>query len=162
MTKFLFKILLAMRWLMLIFCFGLAFALSAFAVLFGLKLWKFFVAIPTIDEFEAVLKILGLIDYTLIAGLVVMVMLSTFSSFIENQDQVGNASWLSSMSFGVLKIKLASTIVAIGAITLLEDLFSVGNLNWSGVVPGIAIEFVLMLVLLVFVAADRYGNKPTH
>ena len=82
------------------------------------------------------------------------------SFFIENQDDAAGASWLSSISFGSLKIKLASTIAAIGAITLLEDLFDAGPLNITNVSIGLAIELVLLAVLLVFAVIDRLGK--TH
>jgi len=162
MAKALFQILFAFRWIMLVFCFGLALALCGFAAVFCLKLWKFAAALPTLDEFDAVLKILGLIDHALVAGLIVMVMLSTFSSFVENQDDAAGASWLSSISFGNLKIKLISTIAAIGAITLLENLFSESALNSSNVMLGLAIEVVLMLVLLSFAVTDWLGSKGVH
>ena len=111
------------------------------------------------DEIDAVLKILGLVDYALVAGLIVMVMLSTFSSFIENQDDASGASWLSSISFGALKIKLASTIAAIGAITLLEGLFETAAMNVMNVVLGLATELVLLLVVVAFAMVDRMAVK---
>ena len=160
MSRSLFQILSAFRWVMLVFCFGLAACLCGFAWVFLLKAWAFLAAIPGISEIDAVLKMLGLVDYALVAGLIVMVMLSTFSSFIENQDDAAGASWLSSISFGSLKIKLASTIAAIGAITLLEDLFDAGPLNITNVSIGLAIELVLLAVLLVFAVIDRLGK--TH
>lgn len=162
MAQSLFKILLGFRWIMLVFSFGLALALCGLVAVFALKLWKFFLALPAIDEFDAVLKVLGLIDFALIAGLTVMVMLSTFSSFIENQDDADGASWLSSISFGTLKVKLASTITAIGAITLLENLFAEGSLNANNVLLSLAVEVVLLLVLICFAYIDWLGNKRAH
>lgn len=159
MANKLFKILSVFRWLMLVFCFGLAAALCAFAAVFALKVWKFLSGVPAMDEIDAVLKILGLVDYALVAGLIVMVMLSTFSSFIENQDDASGASWLSSISFGALKIKLASTIAAIGAITLLEGLFETAAMNVMNVVLGLATELVLLLVVVAFAMVDRMAVK---
>ena len=162
MTNSIFKVLSAFRWLMLVFCFGLATSLCGFSAVFVVKVWKFVSVVSTIDEIDAVLKLLGLIDYALVAGLIVMVMLSTFSSFIENQDDAAGASWLSSISFGALKIKLASTIAAIGAITLLEGLFETAPLNVTNVALGLATEIVILLVLLVFAYVDNMGSKHAH
>ncbi len=160
MSRNLFQILSLFRWVMLVFCFGLAICLCGFAWVFVLKVWKFLIAIPDLTEIQAVLKMLGLIDYALVAGLIVMVMLSSFSSFIENQDDAAGASWLSSISFGSLKIKLASTIAAIGAITLLEDLFEEGTLNLTNASIGLVTEVVLLAVLVVFAFTDRL-SKPS-
>ncbi len=162
MTRHLFQILSGFRWLMLVFCFGLAVSLLGFAGVFALKVWKFLLEVPTIGEIDVVLKLLGLIDYALLAGLIVMVMLSTFSSFIENQDDSANVSWLSSMSFGALKLKLASTIAAIGAISLLEDLFQEAPLNLANTAMSLAIEIVFLLVIITFAAVDYFGNKRPH
>lgn len=162
MTANVFKVLAAFRWLMLVFCFGLAISLGGFSIVFVLKVWKFIVAVSTIDDIDAVLKLLSLVDYALVAGLIVMVMLSTFSSFIENQDDAGGASWLSSISFGALKIKLASTVAAIGAITLLEGLFETVTMNVPNVVLGLATEIVILLVLVAFAYVDHLGSSRAH
>ncbi len=162
MTRHLFQILSGFRWLMLVFCFGLAVSLLGFAGVFALKVWKFLLEVPTVGEIDVVLKLLGLIDYALLAGLIVMVMLSTFSSFIENQDDSVSASWLSSISFGALKLKLASTIAAIGAISLLEDFFQEAPLSWANAGMGLAIEIVFLLVILTFALVDYLANKAPH
>ncbi|MDE2384185.1 MAG: YqhA family protein [Alphaproteobacteria bacterium] len=162
-AKTLFQFLSFFRWLMLVFCFGLALALSAFAYEFALKLWKFALAIPSMDDVDAVLGLLGLVDHALVAGLVVMVMLSTFSSFIENQDdEQGQVSWLSSISFGALKTKLAATITAIGAITLLEHLFQDSALNPVNVGLELAVELVLLLVFVAFAVLDGLASRRPH
>ena len=162
MTRYLFQVLLAFRWLMLVFCLGLAVSLLGFVGVFILKVYKFLLEVPTIGEIDVVLKLLGLIDYALVAGLIVMVMLSSFSSFIENQDDSASGSWLSSISFGALKLKLASTIAAIGAISLLEDLFQEAPLNVTNTAMGLAIEIVFLLVMITFALVDYLGNNRPH
>jgi uncharacterized protein (TIGR00645 family) len=160
MAKQLFKFLSAFRWVMLVFCFGLAAALCGFAVVFTIKTVKFLTALSAMDEVDAVLRILGLIDFALVAGLIVMVMLSTFSSFVENQDDDHNQSWLSSISFGALKLKLASTIAAIGGINLLETLFETANMNSTNTLLSLGIELVLLVIVVVFALVDRISHKP--
>lgn len=153
-AKTIFKVLLQFRWLMLVFCFGLAAALCGFAVVFAMKTIKFLLAVPTMDEVDALLKMLGLIDAALVAGLVVMVMLSSFSSFVENQDDTKNQSWLSAISFGALKFKLASTIAAIGAINLLEAVFENGLLNANNIMLQSLVELVFIGFVFVLALVD--------
>ena len=154
MTRHLFQILSGFRWLMLVFCFGLAAALCGFAGVFAIKTVKFLIAVPTMDEVDALLKVLGLIDSALVAGLVVMVMLSSFSSFVENQDDTQNQSWLSAISFGALKFKLASTIAAIGAINLLEAVFETGPLNANDIMLQSGVELVFIGFVFVLALVD--------
>ena len=66
------------------------------------------------------------------------------------------------MSFGALKLKLASTIAAIGAISLLEDLFQEAPLNLANTAMSLAIEIVFLLVIITFAAVDYFGNKRPH
>jgi uncharacterized protein (TIGR00645 family) len=161
-AKSIFNILMSFRWLILVFCFGLAVALCGFGAVFVIKTYKFILAVPTMDEVEALLKILGLIDSALVAGLVVMVMLSSFSSFVENQDDAQSQSWLSNISFGALKLKLASTIAAIGAINLLEAVFEIGPLNANNILLQSAVELVFILVVVVFAAVDWMAKSHDH
>ena len=67
------RIILASRWLLVIFYIGLGIALALYAVSFGTKLWNFATHLFTIDEAESILDMLGLIDAALVASLVVMV-----------------------------------------------------------------------------------------
>ena len=59
------RIILASRWLLVIFYIGLAVALLLYSVSFGVKLWKFASHILTSDEAESILDMLGLIDAAL-------------------------------------------------------------------------------------------------
>ena len=158
-AKAIFKILLQFRWLMLVFCFGLAAALCGFAAVFAMKTIKFLLAVPTMDEVDALLKMLGLIDSALVAGLVVMVMLSSFSSFVENQDDTQSQSWLSAISFGALKFKLASTIAAIGAINLLEAVFETGPLNANDILLQSGVEIVFIGFVFVLAIVDWLDKR---
>lgn len=158
-TKLIFRILLQFRWVMLVFCFGLAFALCGFAAVFAMKIVKFLLAVPTMDEIEALLKVLGLIDSALVAGLIVMVMLSSFSSFVENQDDEKSQSWLSAISFGALKFKLASTIAAIGAINLLESVFETGPLDANDIMLQGGVELVFIGFVFVLALVDWLDKR---
>ena len=147
---------------MLVFCIGLAVALCGFAYVFVLKLVKFMSELAVLDDVDAVLKVLSLIDYSLVAGLIVMVMMATFSSFIEGNEQAQGGSWLSGVSFGSLKLKLAATIAAIGGINLLETLFETGTLHVTNTLLNLGIEIVLLAVVLVFAHVEQSHGKAGH
>jgi uncharacterized protein (TIGR00645 family) len=77
-----------------------------------------------LDDAEAILKILALIDASLVASLVVMVIISGYENFVSRFDNVedknGELNWLGKIDAGSLKVKVASTIVAISSIHLLQ------------------------------------------
>ena len=114
------NVILASRWLLVIFYLGLAVALAVYAVSFGVKLWDFTSNVFVIDEAGSILKMLGLIDAALVASLVVMVIISGYENFVSRFDDASQVHWLGEIDAGSLKIKVASTIVAISSIHLLQ------------------------------------------
>lgn len=115
------SIILASRWLLVTFYVGLAIALVIYAVSFLKKLVEFASTVWVLNDTDTILKMLGLIDAALVASLVVMVIISGYENFVSrfdgHEDQV---HWLGTIDVGSLKIKVASTIVAISSIHLLQ------------------------------------------
>ncbi|PWJ80567.1 uncharacterized protein (TIGR00645 family) [Pseudaminobacter salicylatoxidans] len=115
------SIILASRWLLVAFYLGLAVALAVYALSFGKKLFEFTTNVMVLHETDTILKILGLIDAALVASLVVMVIISGYENFVSRFDNHdGEVHWLGTIDVGSLKIKVASTIVAISSIHLLQ------------------------------------------
>ena len=56
----------------------------------------------------------------LVASLVVMVIISGYENFVSRFDNQGGVHWLGKIDAGSLKVKVASTIVAISSIHLLQ------------------------------------------
>jgi len=115
------NVILASRWILVVFYLGLAAALAVYSVSFAKKLFEFVTVVLTIEDADAILKMLGLIDAALVASLVVMVMISGYENFVSRFDEHGGElQWLGKIDAGSLKVKVASTIVAISAIHLLQ------------------------------------------
>ncbi len=147
------RVILASRWLLVIFYIGLGIALALYAVSFGVKLWKFASHIFTVDEAGSILDMLGLIDAALVASLVVMVIISGYENFVSKFDEEDNVHWLGEIDAGSLKIKVASTIVAISSIHLLQiflnvDQYTGEKLMWYTIIH---IAFVISALFLAFI-----------
>ena len=68
-----------------------------------------------------ILAMLGLIDAALVASLLVMVMISSYENYVSRLENANaELSWLGKLDSGSLKIKVASSIVAISSIHLLQ------------------------------------------
>jgi uncharacterized protein (TIGR00645 family) len=113
------SIILASRWLLVVFYLGLAVALAIYAFSFGKKLIEFVDKVMVLQDTDTILLMLGLIDAALVASLVVMVIISGYENFVSRFDQ-GEVHWLGKIDAGSLKVKVASTIVAISSIHLLQ------------------------------------------
>ncbi|MHB1103605.1 MAG: TIGR00645 family protein [Devosia sp.] len=146
-------VILASRWLLVIFYLGLALALGVYAVSFGAKLWEFVSKVFALDEAESILKMLGLIDAALVASLVVMVIISGYENFVSRFDNEDTVHWLGEIDAGSLKIKVASTIVAISSIHLLQiflnvNTYSSEHLMWYTLIH---LAFVVSALFLAFI-----------
>ena len=116
------SLILASRWLLVVFYLGLAAALGLYAFTFLAKLYEFATKLQGLAEADSLLKMLGLIDAALVASLAVMVIISGYENFVGRFDEAESTelSWLGKIDAGSLKIKVASTIVAISSIHLLQ------------------------------------------
>jgi uncharacterized protein (TIGR00645 family) len=147
------RVILATRWLLVVFYIGLGIALALYAVSFGYKLFKFATSIFVTDEAEAILDMLGLIDAALVASLVVMVIISGYENFVSKFDEEDKVHWLGEIDANSLKIKVASTIVAISSIHLLQiflnvDKYTAEQLMWYTLIH---IAFVVSALFLAFI-----------
>lgn len=147
------RIILSSRWLLVVFYLGLVAALAIYAVSFGYKFLKVAGNVFTYDEAEMILAMLGLIDAALVASLVVMVMISGYENFVSRFDEADNeVSFLGKLDSGSLKIKVASSIVAISSIHLLQvflnvDQYTDTKIMWLTLMH---LAFVVSAVMLGF------------
>ena len=155
-------IVLGSRWLLVVFYLGLAVALAFYGFAFLTKLTKLFTHLQNIEETDAILQILSLIDASLVASLVVMVIISGYENFVSKLDggkQV-ELNWLGKIDVSSLKVKVASTIVAISSIHLLQvflnsDTYTGEKMMWLTIMH---MAFVFSALLLAFI--DRV--MPSH
>jgi uncharacterized protein (TIGR00645 family) len=145
------RIILSSRWILVAFYLGLVAALAVYALSFAFKFWKVAKDVFTLDEAEMILAMLGLIDAALVASLIVMVMISGYENFVSRFDQTeADVSFLGKLDAGSLKIKVASSIVAISSIHLLQiflnaNQYSDAKLMWYTIIH---LAFVVSAVML--------------
>ena len=155
------SVILASRWLLVVFYIGLGLALALYAVSFGFKLWDFATHLIGLDETETILKILGLIDAALIASLVVMVIISGYENFVSRFDNEDDVHWLGQIDAGSLKIKVASTIVAISSIHLLQIFLNVPNYSDNQIMWYTILHVTFIASALFLALIDRISKKPS-
>ena len=118
----------ASRWIMAPVYLGMSLTLLAIGVKFFHQLWHVLPNIFAIAEAELVLSVLSLIDLTLVGSLIVMVMFSGYENFVSQLDiseDTEKLDWLGTHDYSSLKMKLATSIVAISSIHLLKVFMNV-------------------------------------
>jgi uncharacterized protein (TIGR00645 family) len=154
------SIILASRWLLVAFYIGLGLALALYAVTFGVKLWDFATHLIDSNETEVILKILGLIDAALIASLVVMVIISGYENFVSRFDNEDEVHWLGQIDAGSLKVKVASTIIAISSIHLLQIFLNLPQYSDNQVMWYTILHMTFIASALFLALIDKISKKP--
>ncbi|MBZ4193778.1 MAG: YqhA family protein [Candidatus Contendobacter sp.] len=122
------------RWLLAPMYAGLVLALVLllvkFGLMFGHALHETIGANPS-DPSKLVLAILHLVDLTLVGGLVLIIVFSGYENFVSKIDcaegHKDRPSWMGTINYGGLKLKIIGSVVAISIIHLLTDFMGVGN-----------------------------------
>lgn len=152
------RTILASRYVLVVFYVGLAVALIVFAGQFVIKIAGMVVKFPAADETEVLLAMLQLIDKALVAGLVVMVMLSSYDNFVAKLDggaETQKIAWIGRLDPGSLKIKVASAIVAISSIHLLQIFMNAANFTNDDIYWKVVIHVVFIASALFLGVLDR-------
>ncbi|MFO1161450.1 MAG: TIGR00645 family protein [Reyranellaceae bacterium] len=142
-------IIMASRWLQAPLYIGLVFVLAVVVVKFPFKLWDLVQRALTVDESDLVLAVLSLVDLIMVANLVVMVIISGYENFVSHIDATSTTeklSWFGKLDAGSLKIKLASSIVAISSIHLLQRFLEANSVSNDKL-------YVLMIMHMTFVVS---------
>lgn len=143
------KSLYSSRWLLAPIYLGLSLALIALGIKFFSELGHTLVHIMELSESDVVLALLALVDLSLVASLIVMVMFSGYENFVSKIDMEGTEDklgWLGKLDAGTLKLKVAASIVAISSIHLLRKFMQVDQLYSDDV--GTASNKLLWYVLI--------------
>lgn len=122
--------LFASRWLMAPMYLGLVVSLGMLTVVFCRELIYYVPQVMTMTADKAILVILTLIDLSLAANLLLIVLFSGYENFVSKldiDDGGDRPSWMGTVDFGGLKMKLIASIVAISAIHLLKQFMEIGK-----------------------------------
>lgn len=166
------RIILASRYLLVVFLLGLAGALAIYAVKFLGKLVTYAgKAVTGGSDTEMLLGLLYLVDSVLVASLVTMVIIASHDSLVSPLDEsVANERklWVKKLNPGNLKLKLSLAIVGVSSIHLLQLFLEVGNytdrdLGWAMAIHALFVGCALVLGILDWLEARSKGagGKPT-
>ena len=122
--------LFASRWLMAPMYLGLVVSLAMLTVICLRDLAHYTPKLLEMKAEEVILVALTLIDLTLAANLVLIVMFSGYENFVSKFDfdpGQDRPDWMGKVDFGGLKMKLVASIVAISGIHLLKRFMEIGD-----------------------------------
>jgi uncharacterized protein (TIGR00645 family) len=117
------------RWLMAPFYVGLVASLVVLLIVFASELLHELPHVLTMKPEQGILLALSLIDLSLAGNLVLIVIFSGYENFVSKIDtgEHDRPSWMGTVDFQGLKMKLIASIVAISAIALLREFLELGE-----------------------------------
>ncbi len=122
--------LFASRWLMAPMYLGLVVSLAMLTVIFLKELAYYAPKTFNMGADQGILAILTLIDLSLAANLLLIVLFSGYENFVSKldiDDSRDRPSWMGKVDFSGLKMKLIASIVAISGIHLLKVFMALGK-----------------------------------
>lgn len=111
------------RWILAPMYLGLVGGLIFLFIKFVQEFIHISLGIISAPEREVVLSILALVDITLVANLLIMVIFSGYENFVSKigvANHEDRPDWMGKVDYSGLKLKLIGSIVAISAIDLLR------------------------------------------
>ena len=172
MERLIESILFGSRWLLVPFYLGLVVSLALLMVKFLEELVHLFPQVLHMTEGSMILAILGLIDLSLTANLLILMILSGYESFVSRMEaHVDRPEWMGKVDFSGLKLKLVGSVVAISAIQLLRAFMNIGqtperDLMWLVIVHLTFVVSGVLLALMDRLIASAHqievATKPDH
>jgi uncharacterized protein (TIGR00645 family) len=155
------RFLFASRWLLLPFYVALIATQLTLMGKVARRTYELATSFWTLAEEDVLLSALQIVDLTLSASLVLIVVLSGYENFVSRIDRRANDRrpiWITDIDFSALKLKLIASIVAIAAIKLLEAFMNVGHISDRDLAWLLALFAAFVISALVLAVAERIGE----
>jgi uncharacterized protein (TIGR00645 family) len=162
------KIIFNSRWILVIFYAGLVLTLFLLAIKFVKEFVHFASIFWAADESHFLTGILGMVDKTLLANLLILVIFSGYENFVSvigiAKTSEDRPKWMGGVDFAGLKIKLIGSIIALSGINLLAAFLEIESANKEnlGWMIGVHLSFVLTGLLFAFSEKIGHFDKKNH
>jgi uncharacterized protein (TIGR00645 family) len=163
LTQGLGRAVFAARWLMAPIYLGLLGCLLLLVVKFVQNLAELVPDLLRLSSADTILAVLGLVDLSLVANLVLIVVLAGWQAVVDpllGSHLDDQPSW-PALDFSAIKLKLIGSIASIASIDTLESFMHVDALGSEMVARQLAILLSIGVLGLLLAAMDRLSHKPT-
>ena len=155
-------VVFASRWIQAPLYGGLIVAELLYAYKFLIELWEMVHGLRDLTETAFMLGILSLIDITMVANLLTMVVIGGYATFVSKLDLEGHPDrpdWLSHVDPGTIKVKLAASLIGISSIHLLKAFVNVSNVSPEHVKWQILIHMTFLGSAILLAWTDKLMQR---
>lgn len=154
------------RWVQAPLYTGLIIASFLYLFTFFNELYHIAMEVTMLAETEMMLKVLSLVDISMVMNLVVMVTIGGYSIFTSRIDvdmHEDKPLWLEDLDAGQLKIKLATSLASISGVQLLKTFVDFREAKeLAGSTEAIVIEIIIHMVFIFSALLLSQTEKITH
>ncbi len=159
------SVLFGSRWLLAPFFVGLIAAIGLLLFKFGKVLFGLIAHATMLGSNDIVVGVLNLVDVTLMANLLIIVILAGYESSVSRLDEAAHderLGWMGQVGFSDLKLKVLGSIIAISAVELLRIFLTLGSADVVLLKWRLLIHLTIVISGLLFAAMERLGNRAEH
>lgn len=158
------------RWLLAPFYLGLVFSIVLLFIKFMQQFWHMLEHIFESTKAQTIIDILVLVDMSLIASLLLMIIFSGYEIFVSKIDVAGHEDrpdWMGKVDFSGLKLKVIGAVVAISAIDLLKTFMNMPEQlsaeDSNAVMWKVLVHMAFVVSGVLFAVMDKVaGDTQKH
>lgn len=150
------------RWLLAPLYMGLVLAILLLLIKFAKELFFLSAGILQASSGDIIIGVLSLIDITLIANLLIIIVYAGYENFVSKMhtgDHEDRPDWMGKVDYADLKIKVIGSIAAISAIELLRAFMDANKLTNTELGWKAAIHLIFVVSGVMFALMDRLNPK---
>ncbi len=157
-------IVFASRWLQAPLYIGLIAVQGIYTYKFIVELIHIIGSSYVSSELQLLLGILGLIDVTMVANLVAMVIIGGYATFVSKlnlKNHEDKPDWLDHIDPGTIKVKLSSSLIGISSIHLLRTFIDIKEVDQNQIKWQVIIHMTF-IASTIFLAFSEYIMSKKH
>ena len=153
------------RWFQAPLYAGLIAAGILYAYKFTRELIHLYATIETVSEADLMLGVLTLVDITMVANLLIMVIIGGYTAFVSKmniESHEDRPDWLKKVDAGTLKVKLAGSLVGVSGIHLLQTFINIKNHDMEHVKWQVVIHLTFLLSSIMLAYSEKILHQRDH
>ena len=156
------KLIFLSRWIQAPLYAGLIVGGMLYTYKFLVELIHLCATVNEITETVLMLGVLTLVDITMVANLLIMVIIGGYSTFVSRLDidkHEDKPEWLQKIDAGSLKVKLAGSLVGVSGIHLLQTFINIKNNESEHVMWQVIIHFIFLTSAVMLAYTEKILNQ---
>ncbi|MDO2947869.1 YqhA family protein [Aeromonas simiae] len=151
------------RLMMFPFYLSMLLCVALLMVKFGIKLFELCVNIVTLPFLDLLIGVLTLVDFVLVAQMLILVALCGYVQFIKSPQERASLgdNWLYHINFASLKLIVINSLVTIAGIEVLKAFLEEGTMNQTEMKWSVIVFLAFSTAALIYAVTERLAEHKS-